>query len=284
MQQQKNTNHIFFEELACHLGAGPLVDVAIIHYKDKIYFSKMKKQSIDQKGPSSATVKLIQGLFDQHRDHSFFILRHRIWTTESVGPMNWGMVRLAAKRITQIEVKASSSDKLAQELSQNTLIEVGEAESFLVSTYSFLPESVHTPPLVIETDRIGIGWAQKLGESVQRGDVLHDHNRPIGALLCDVSGVVLSWAVNRAALNKTLHAEVGAIQNFFKQTQALIPKGAKLYVSLKPCHMCAGMLVESCQDPTSIQVIYAEDDKGLQAQNTALDKIGVSRIWLHQTI
>lgn len=280
MQQQKTETQKYFESLAHFLGAGPGLDVALILHKDCVYFSRFQCLQSDQtRGPFSATVKLIQGLFDQHRDLSFYILRSRIWTTEALGPMNKGMVRLAAKRISQIEFVADVQPDIESLKHSVKFVEIGLPDSLFFEAQSFLAESVDAPPSYIMSDMEGIEWALRLGNSVKRGRILHDHNRPIGAILCDATGKVLSWAVNRAALNKTLHAEVDALQNYFKTRNELIPPGAKLYVSLKPCHMCAGMIVESCEDPKRLEVFYAEDDKGLQAKNTVLDQMGISKIF-----
>lgn len=236
--------------------------IAILIFKEKIFFSTI---AMGWSGPSSATVKLIQGIFDDQRDLSFFILRQRIYTTEDIGPMIKGMVKLAAKRISQVVPKNNFIKHSLQVLriaGEEPLVPV---KSLLLEVPFAFPERISSPE---EGIRIVTQWAQ----SVPRGAVLHDHNRSIGAMLVSAEGYVLAHSTNQASLNKTLHAEVRTVQKYWSSTQGLIPRGAQIFVSLKPCLMCAGMIAESSADLETLKVYYAENDKGPLAQRTALEK------------
>ena len=270
MQQDKKLKKESFEAIADRLALVSNEDVAFVQADNQIFFSRV----VAKKGPSSAVVKLIQGVFDLHRDLSFFILRQRIWTTEALGPMAKGMVRVAAKRVSEIQRVTASGPSILQTYPQ--MIEVGTREAFVFMAQSLVNEMKIELPRAISTDLEGIHWAIRLADSVRRGEVLHDHNRPIGALLCASDGTLLGSAVNSASLNKTLHAEVRLIQEYYLRTGQMIPRGAKIFVSLKPCHMCAGMIFESCEDNSDVEVIYAQEDPGRLARETILDLQGLS--------
>ncbi|MBO9668108.1 MAG: hypothetical protein J7501_15005, partial [Bdellovibrio sp.] len=84
-------------------------DLAFVEYKARVYFAHFPQRS---QAPSSAVVKLLQGIFDQHLDHSFFILRQRIYTTAAVSEMCYGMMKVVAKRMTG-EVQACEQQDLS---------------------------------------------------------------------------------------------------------------------------------------------------------------------------
>jgi tRNA(Arg) A34 adenosine deaminase TadA len=235
--------------------------VAWIHKDDTLYFS------CDEKAPPkpwNAVVNLIQGIFDTHLDHSFFILRERIYTTENPGHMAQGMVKLTAKRI-QFQITPRDH----QLLLPFKIIEVaGDRNSQWKSQWQQEPSL--PLPQRFSSKEDAAGWCQRLANSVPRGEVLHDVNRAIGAILIDREGSVLASATNSNKLNKTLHAEVVAIQNYYREYRQPIPSGASLIVSLKPCVMCAGMLVEACEDSKRLNVFYLQEDPGAKARQDFL--------------
>lgn len=70
------------------------------------------------------------------------------------------------------------------------------------------------------------------------------HDVPIGAVLV-VDGAVVAAAHNRRELDHdpTAHAEILAIRSAAQARGAWRIDDATLYVTLEPCHMCAGALV-----------------------------------------
>ncbi len=84
---------------------------------------------------------------------------------------------------------------------------------------------------------------------------------PVGALLVDKNGEILAKAHNlREKLNTTIgHAELIAIHRACQKLQTWRLIECTLYVTLEPCFMCAGALVQS-----RIQrvVFGAKDPKG----------------------
>jgi tRNA(Arg) A34 adenosine deaminase TadA len=99
----------------------------------------------------------------------------------------------------------------------------------------------------------------------------------IGAILVKKDGTIAGWSTNSNKRNKSQHAEVNLIQSYFARpgiTQ--LPSGSFIYSTLKPCLMCAGMIVSCAGD--AYRVIYGQDDSGDLASNTALDQSGHSEL------
>ena len=251
------------EQIAWSLTRGEeAVTAAWILHDDVLYLSY--SQASPQPKPWNAVVNLIQGIFESSLDNSFFILRQRIYTTEMKNVMSHGMIKLTAKRISyevvahnhglplpakQIEILAGRNSQWKSRWQQ-------EIEYQIPEKFSNVHEAAQC--------------CQRIAENVPRGEVLHDVNRAIAAILMAQDGRVLAWATNTNKINKTLHAEVATIQNYYRQFQTAIPKNATLIVSLKPCVMCAGMLVEVCEKREDLKVIYLQDDPGALARQDFL--------------
>jgi tRNA(Arg) A34 adenosine deaminase TadA len=258
--QEKIAEQVAFD---LHRQFGPDFQYAWVVHQNRLYFARCPK---DISGPTCATTKLIQFLFDEFVDQSFFILRNRIFTTEKLTSMSEGMVQLAAKRATGNIQPRDHVMEVPKEM-----LEMGSKDQhFFKSRFDHqiswkAPDWVHD---AIEAQY----YLQDLVSQIPRGEVLHDFNRPIAVLICSPNGKLLSWAVNNNSKNKTLHAEVASILKYFETFGQKLPKQAHIYVSMKPCRMCAGMMVEMAEDPDSIRVIYFQDDPGPLAQNTELEK------------
>ena len=85
--------------------------------------------------------------------------------------------------------------------------------------------------------KMAIKQAQK---AVQKDEV------PIGAVIVK-DGVVLARAYNlvEKTQNPTAHAEILAINKASKKLKSWRLDGAELYVTLEPCPMCAGAIVNA---------------------------------------
>lgn len=92
------------------------------------------------------------------------------------------------------------------------------------------------------TDEKFMRMALKLAEKGQAQNEV-----PIGALIVDKNGKVISKATNlRETHNTTLgHAELVAIHRACKKLNSWRLIDCTLYVTLEPCFMCAGALVQS---------------------------------------
>ena len=213
--------------------------------------------------PSSAALKLIQGIFERYHDQSFFLLRQKIFTTAAVSHLEKGMVRLAAKKIQtgQSPHEIPTDDFECVSDHQDLVFQTQMKEDLLRS-----PEDLFLSEEKIEK------YLRQLIATIERGKILHDFNRPVSAVLLGSDGQVLAQSVHGGSLNKTLHAEVRLCQSYFKKMKSGFPEKSRLVVSLKPCLMCAAMISRMSEKTKNFQVFYLEDDSGPLSQNTLLDE------------
>lgn len=238
-------------------------EVAFVSHQGCLYYSYFPKGTL---APSSAVVKLLQGLFDRFVDHSFFILRNRIYTTAAVKAMCQGMTKIVAKRL---QGRIEARDHGIEILEEKVLIGGDEplaGVGLLSGENQFSLETIKN----LQSASM-LSWVRRIAKLNARGEVLHDFDRDIACLLVDKSGEILSYGLNSNSKNKTLHAEVIMVQRYFKEYQGKVPAGAQLYTTRKPCKMCAGMIHDWSEDPTTLRIYYVEEDKS--SQNTVLDMV-----------
>lgn len=76
----------------------------------------------------------------------------------------------------------------------------------------------------------------------------HDHRDvPVGAVLLDSAGEIISIGVNERELTQdpTAHAEIVAIRKGATSLKSWRLEGCSLLVTLEPCAMCAGAIMQS---------------------------------------
>lgn len=224
--------------------------------KAKIYFAGVPRER-PKHCPSSAVVKLAQGIFDQFVDLSFFILRQRIFVDHDISDMDRGMIRLVGKRISKIESRVGDLPPLEW-------VEVGATKELFFS--SQLPQvSALLPARKLADSEKVRTVLENLEQQIPRGDQLHDFPRQVAAILTNEDGEILHHTVHGGWLNKTLHAEVRLMQEYFKKTGSALPTGSKIYVSLKPCLMCFHMIRHMAKD-SDVKIYFLRDDPGRQAR------------------
>jgi tRNA(Arg) A34 adenosine deaminase TadA len=175
-------------------------------------------------------------------------------------------VRIAAKRITLLERETFSFRSLPTQAVDLTQWDAQTHPKGIIPDP--LPERQSLPEWIDRTHQLTL--------ALPRGPIRHQSNRPIVALLlAPISGTkefeLLAAASNQNSKNRTLHAEVNLIQNWYRKTQKILPPGSVILTSLKPCRMCAALIWQSSDDRQSLRVIYLENDPGKNAQNTALE-------------
>ncbi len=254
-------------------------DLAFVEHRGTLYYSYCPK---GLEGPSSAVVKLLQGVFDQQVDHSFFILRQRVYTTTSLTEMCRGMVKVVAKRAT--ELVASEDHRLKLGLS---FVEVGQTSDFLWESRHLSSENMISVAEFKKNfrgrapggDQSFAALAKELASLVPRGEVLHDQDRSIAAVLVSPQGEILSYGLNSNSKNKTLHAEVNLVQRYYRETGERLPEGATIFSTHKPCKMCAGMIYHWSETPLGPHVYYEVQETGGLSRSTVLDRYKRNRLW-----
>lgn len=235
----------------------PEIAVAWVSHRGKTYFALSHY---------SPAVKLIQGIFEQFIDHSFFILRNRIFTTEFENATARGMVRIAAKRVQFSQSRAAFE----------SCLKTGESLEILPNhdQYLFL-DSQHLNrqglPQIEGKCPVGKEEIQELFAKalalVPRGEILHDFNRQILSIAVDSERQIRAFEFNQNFKNRTLHSEILLAGQILKNSISV----DRVICSLKPCRMCAAVL-RDLHDQGKIQSIqYLEEDPGPLAQNTELD-------------
>jgi tRNA(adenine34) deaminase len=101
---------------------------------------------------------------------------------------------------------------------------------------------------------------------------------PVGALLVR-GGEVLGEGYNRpiAAQDPTAHAEVEALRAAARRVGNYRLPGSTLYVTLEPCPMCAGALIQA----RVARVVFAAPDPRAGAAGSAIDLLGTGRLNHH---
>ncbi len=92
---------------------------------------------------------------------------------------------------------------------------------------------------------------------------------PVGAVVVDAHNQLIASASNRKERDRdpTAHAEVLALRDAARRLNRWHLQGCRLYVTLEPCPMCAGAIVQS----RISQLIYGTDDPKTGAIRTVLN-------------
>lgn len=233
---------------------------AWVTHKGQTYFSRSPQ--IDVHSPTSPTIKLLQGIFDLHKDLSFFILRNRIYLNYTPLPRDLGMLKLIAKRFSAVSPDQAPNFSEAHEIGSLS-------EDFFAVRAERVTLSWQEEVLSESTQQRA--YLLKLEEQIPQGEVKHDFPRKIAAIALDENSKVFATAAHSGWINKTLHAEVCLIQDLHKRGFRILPAKAKLILSMKPCAMCAGMIFDFLPKNFSGEIIYLREDPGPMARATALD-------------
>ena len=238
--------------------------------RSRVYYATCSKDSLG-KLPHSPITRLIQGVYSLAPYEARRILRQRIFSNvPTLTPMDYGMVKVSAKRLT-----LGHTEDFSKTMSEAEVIRVPD---LLPSVDSWVGHFIHSlDKLKISGDQQWMKKAFELQTRIPLVSPRYFSDRPVACLLVgtDSSGSqsgekLLAASVNRNAENRTLHAEVSLVQSYLAQSGGLLPKKAKIYVTLKCCRMCAGMLWNSVDNPGDLKVFYGKDDPGTHAKETIL--------------
>ncbi len=236
--------------------------VAYLIHDDAVFYATAPTSSLTQPWrPHSAVTELIQGLYSLDPETALWRVRQRIWTQESTPPvaaLNATMVALAARKI---RILGSSHSMLENP-------ECGPALQ-LATRFWRLEYAGRSNPKGLEPDHRSL---EDLISQIPDGPVRARSARKVAAILYDSSGQRLWSAVSTNAFNRTQHAEVNLVQSYVATFDRPLPAGSIVVTSLKPCRMCATMLLHACEAPLSLRVRYRDFDPGPKARSTALNQ------------
>lgn len=208
--------------------------------------------------PESATSRLVQGLYEREGTRAARTLRRPVWSTRAADPFGAGLVKVHGKRLYTVTPRAHA-------LATPPLVEA--AWRFAA------PASVEAPSaLPLDDPGRALAAAARLvdGREPDAAAPRWARDRGVAALLCGPDGAVLGAALNTHGRNRTLHAEVNLVLAHVARTGAPLPAGCVVFVTLRPCRACAGLLWAAAARPDALRVVFAEDDPGPSARNTVL--------------
>lgn len=129
------------------------------------------------------------------------------------------------------------------------------------------PRELPPPPLndpVYLTHRHWMSRALELAQAAgEAGEI------PVGAVMVDASGGEIATGENRRERDRdpSAHAEIVALRRASQLLDRWRLDGCTLYVTLEPCPMCAGAIVQARVS----QLVYATDDPKTGAVRTVLN-------------
>ena len=96
---------------------------------------------------------------------------------------------------------------------------------------------------------------------------------PVGCVIAGPEGNILSWGYNRRQTDQdpTGHAEMMAIRQAAEKLGSWRLEGCTLYVTLEPCPMCAGAIIQSRIG----RVVYGASDPKGGCAGSCIDLFGV---------
>ena len=230
--------------------------------------------------PDSSVARLISGIYAAEPRMARKWVRGRIFTTQkSLTSLCRGIVKVAAKRITRVVPSPSSPEiEALMELRGRALVRklpatprTGGADP---AALEFPADDIlHSPDEVIaELRRLRQEHVRAGASGPQHR---YERDRDVIALLVDREGRVLARARNTNATERTRHAEMNLVQGWWEHHRRPLPAGCTLWVTLKPCRMCAGAIWEAARNPhdatRDLRVRYLEDDPGPNARLTVLE-------------
>lgn len=228
-------------------------------------------------GGSSAICTLIEKIYAleavQEKSRARSILRERIFSNAPASFTDSEMVKITAKRFTSPAGVPPSVGELSD--FENVLASV-DMRNYDTAFSDFSLQRGQT----LTNEEIE-ATLTALRTKVTLGSERWNSDRAVSALLVDARGGLLAWSWNTNAVIRTRHAEwnlcTALDKGRFGEIRK-IPSGSTLYVSLKPCRMCAAKIWECAEDPGQIRVVYFENDPGPLAQGTLLEKESPARL------
>jgi tRNA(Arg) A34 adenosine deaminase TadA len=251
-------------------------DLAAIVAENQIFFARSKavRQGSERLtfSPHTAVTRLIQGVYVLEPQNARKLLRHRILVSAPPTPLEKAMIRVAAKRF---EVRRREElEYVLQATSASSVIEVPDVtipEAALRSASDLVElRLTQSGDLLRE---LLLSATRTEGSAPTEPRPRYTQDRKVAAILIGADGRPLLGALNQNARFRTFHAELNLIYAWHKKHGTFLPPGSQIHVTLKPCKMCAALIVESYSKPEEISVTYLENDPGPFAQNTELDSI-----------
>ena len=201
---------------------------------------------------------LIEGIWNSFPEQALALLRERIYSNTPLTPACEGMIKVAAKRASLIDEYDFKTQ--IQEFKGSVRFVIPQSSKAIFSSEMDLNSLFSEAELI----QLVLNLKSKAISSSNRPE----SSRAVGAVLLNADHELISLAWNTNAINKTHHAEFNLVRAYREKYFDLIPDHSTLWVSLKPCAMCAGQLFLNMARPETLKIIYLEDDPGPLSKNS----------------
>ncbi|MBB6051537.1 Bd3614 family nucleic acid deaminase [Armatimonas rosea] len=213
--------------------------------------------------PETAVSRLVQGIYEHYPEQARALVRNRIYLSGGKTPFCDGMIRVAAKRCTEIP-------------DNECLGLTGRRAPACPTDSRELPSLLPARLADFSVPTLSLAEAFALCNQLEAEIPRHDSerykaDRPVAALVLDREGKLLGQGINSGSRNRTRHAEMEAIRDAWAKTGQRLPAGATLISTLKPCRMCAALAWWFCDNPAQLTVLYRDFDPGPHGRATILD-------------
>ena len=214
---------------------------------------------------NSPIARLIHGINVEFGAERLRLLRQRICADYDISPWDHSLIKVCAKRFcrsNKLDVDAAKARRV---------IDIG-------ADLQFDPNSARLQDMTgkIFSHKEALELCVSLADeqkSMHSDMKLHLAPRNVGALILDRFGKLLAATVNTNASCQMRHAEVNLILNLRERGIHEIPDSAQIFVSLKPCRMCASLILSSGHNSSSFKIIAAADDIGRFGRHNFLSGI-----------
>ncbi|MFZ9519084.1 MAG: Bd3614 family nucleic acid deaminase [Silvanigrellaceae bacterium] len=213
--------------------------LAWLEWNGVVYWVEYQRRPFE---PRSAVAALIEGIWQSFPASAHFMLRSRIFSTESPTQLCRGIVIVCAKRMTHVDIVPHE----------------------LMSRMRLCDKAVN-----VNFDKFNHS-SSLLNSVPQHSGVKAEQNRSIECWLLSREGRLLATAPNTAGRDRTRHAEMNLLKNWWQRERRPLPRGGRLWVTLEPCSMCAGAIWECVEDKADFKVLFLEQDFGSAAARSVL--------------
>lgn len=234
----------------------------------------------------SAVSRLIAGINHSFGEERFRLLRQRIFTTTTENLFDAQLIKVCAKRVVWSCHEPDFSRNDFRVLNIGLDIEYAVESGRLVdriATHVSHSEITELFEKALPSDPNSTGTIKR-----------HNLPRPVVALALDSDGQLLaanvnsnvSHTVNHPELLTRMqfhHAEFNLVLSLASQGMKNFPKGVVIHTTLKPCRMCAALLIQFAHPGFKgisgnhrsqfMRVYMLEDDPGRHGRHHLLDDI-----------
>jgi tRNA(Arg) A34 adenosine deaminase TadA len=215
----------------------------------------------------SAISQLIVGINIEFTEERYRYLRLPIYCNYQPSLWDMHLIKVCAKRLVISIGQAPPPPRPSRHVS------IGATVPAQLTAIALADDEI--PPRGTFMDRRGsLELVQRMAALQQlRTAAMKRHQAPraVAAALFDGDSKLITATVNTNAQCQVLHAEVNLIAQLRKLGFEQIPFNATLVTSLKPCRMCAALLIELGAREHHLQILAAADDSGTFGRHKILD-------------